>query len=307
MSSAELIEVEQQLAELYTAPGGERSVTEVRVTLYQIMEASMTITTSLYDSAVCDVLMEALTLDGYGATCTAAVSGDKYTFTLEYPLEPAVQVAAKTAEIKSFVVTVTFTEAMTATAANLRRRRLDALSIAGVDPPTTSVRARVTIVVKVLASSRPNSYEWLQVQSSAVQAVAGSIDANLVSNTLTAALPNLTGLVVTAPSLTVSETNGPPTTPPPRAPPSPTPPPPTTPPASCSNPCTDSMRMDGTQLTCLYWSELSFKTAPLRRVPRPSLVPTYFLCPPTLDSEGLEVVRPCMWLPRVRQQGGSGL
>ena len=307
MSSAELIEVKQQLAELYTASDGERGVTEVRVTLYQIMKASMTITTSLYDSAVCDVLMEALMLDGYGATCTAAVSGDKYTFTLEYPLGPAVQVAAKTAEMKSFVVTANFTEVMTATAANLRRRRLDALSIAGVDPPTTSVRARVTIVVKVLASSRPNSYDWLQVQSSAVQAVAGSIDANLVSTTLTAALPNLTGLVVTAPSLTVSETNGPPTTPPPRAPPSPTPPPPTTPPASCSNPCTDSMRMDGTQLTCLYWSELSFKTPPLRRVPRPSLVPTYFLCPPTLDSEGLEVVRPCMWLPRVRQQGGSGL
>ena len=34
----------------------------------------------------------------------AAVSGEKYTFTLEYPLEPAVQVAAKTTEMKSFVV-----------------------------------------------------------------------------------------------------------------------------------------------------------------------------------------------------------
>ena len=43
--------------------------------------------------------MEALTLDGYGARCTAAVIGDKYTFTLEYPLEPVVQVAAKTAQM----------------------------------------------------------------------------------------------------------------------------------------------------------------------------------------------------------------
>ena len=53
--------------------------------------------------------MEALTLDGYGARCTAAVIGDKYTFTLEYPLESVVQVAAKTAQMMSFVVTATFT------------------------------------------------------------------------------------------------------------------------------------------------------------------------------------------------------
>ena len=58
----------------------------------------MSISTSLSDVAVCEVLMEALTLDGYGARCTAAVIGNKYTFTLEYPLEPVVQVAAKTAQ-----------------------------------------------------------------------------------------------------------------------------------------------------------------------------------------------------------------
>eukprot|EP00964_Phaeocystis_antarctica_P074768 scaffold46041_cov36-Phaeocystis_antarctica.AAC.1 len=58
------------------------------------MEASMDISTSLSDAAGCEVFMKALTLDV--ATCTAAVSGDKYTFTLEYPLEPAVLVAAKT-------------------------------------------------------------------------------------------------------------------------------------------------------------------------------------------------------------------
>ena len=79
MSSAELVEVKAQLAKLYTAQDGED--TEVRVTLYQIMEASMNISTSLSAAAVCEVFMEALTLDGYGATCTAAVSGDKYTFT----------------------------------------------------------------------------------------------------------------------------------------------------------------------------------------------------------------------------------
>ena len=37
----------------------------------------MSISTSLSDVAVCEVLMEALTLDGYGARCTAAVIGDK--------------------------------------------------------------------------------------------------------------------------------------------------------------------------------------------------------------------------------------
>ena len=79
MSSAELVEVKKQLAKLYTAQDSED--TEVRVTLYQIMEASMNISTSLSAAAVCEVFMEALTLDGYGATCTAAVSGDKSTFT----------------------------------------------------------------------------------------------------------------------------------------------------------------------------------------------------------------------------------
>ena len=225
MSSAELVEVKAELKKLYTAQDGND--TEVRVTLYQIMEASMDISTSLSDAAVCEVFMEALTLDGYGATCTAAVSGDKYTFTLEYPLEPAVQVAAKTAEMKSFVVTANFTEEMVAAAANLQRRRLDSLSVAGVDPPTTSVGAQVTIVVKVLASSRPDAYKYLQNQSSAVQDQAGSVNASRISSTLTAAVTNLGGLAVTAPIQTASvETNAPPTTPPPLAPPPPPTPPP---------------------------------------------------------------------------------
>ena len=73
MSSVELSEVKLQLAELYTAPDGEGGDAEVRVTLYQVMEVSMSISTSLSDVAVCEVLMEALTLDGYGARCTAAV------------------------------------------------------------------------------------------------------------------------------------------------------------------------------------------------------------------------------------------
>ena len=111
VSAAELVEVKQQLAKLYTAEDGEDTEedTEVRVTLTQIIGASMNISTSLSDAAVCEVFMKALTLDGYGATCTAAASGDTYTFTLEYPLEPAVQVAAKTAEMKSFLVDSSFT------------------------------------------------------------------------------------------------------------------------------------------------------------------------------------------------------
>ena len=68
------------------------------VTLYQTLEASMDITSDLPASAVCDVFIAALTLDGFNATCTAAVSGEKYTFALKYPLEPAERVAAPRAE-----------------------------------------------------------------------------------------------------------------------------------------------------------------------------------------------------------------
>ena len=192
LSTAELVEVEQQLVKLYTAENGEETGvdTEVRVTLTQIMGASMNISTSLSDAAVCEVFMKALTLDGYGATCTAAVSGNKYTFKLEYPLEPALQVAAKTAEMKSFVVTANFTEEMAAAASNLRRRRLDTLSVAAVDPPTTSVDARVTIVVSVLGSES-NAYAMLQKQSTTVQDQAGSVNASRISSILTAAVANL--------------------------------------------------------------------------------------------------------------------
>ena len=244
LSAAELVEVKQQLVKLYTAEDGEDTEvdTEVRVTLTQIMGASMNISTSLSDAAVCEVFMKALTLDGYGATCTAAVSGDKYTFTLEYPLEPAVQVAAKTAEMKSFVVGGKLAEAMAAAAALLRRRRLDTLSVAGVTPPTTTVGAQVTIVSKILASSSPDAYQLLQNESSTVQDQMGSVNASRISNTLTTAVTNIKGLAVTAPIQTAyAETNAPPKTPPPPPPPSsppppslpspPQPPPPSPPPA----------------------------------------------------------------------------
>ena len=224
ISSTELDEVKQQLANLYTQ-AGVNSNTEVTVALYQLMEASMNVSSSLSDAAVCQVFIEALTFDDFNATCTATVSGSKYTFALKYPLEPAASVAAKTAQTKSFVVTSNFTDAMAAAAANLRRRRLDTLSVVSVDPPTTSVDAQVTIVVSVLGSD-PNAYATLQNQSSAVQAQASSVDASTISTTLLAAVANLTGLVVTAPTQTVVETNAPPTTPPPLAPPSlPKPPP----------------------------------------------------------------------------------
>ena len=234
LSTAELVEVEQQLVKLYTAENGEETGvdTEVRVTLTQIMGASMNISTSLSDAAVCEVFMKALTLDGYGATCTAAVSGDKYTFTLEYPLEPAVQVAAKTAEMKSFVVVGNFTEAMAAKAALLRRRRLDTLSVAGVTPPTTAVGAQVTIFSRIFASSSPGAYQLLQNESSTVHDQAGSVNASRISSTLTAVVTNIKGLAVTAPIQTAyAETNAPPQTPPPLAPPQPSlAPPPLVPP-----------------------------------------------------------------------------
>ena len=235
VSSAEINEVKQQLAELYTNQDGGGGDTKVRVTLYQNMEASMNISTSLSDAAVCEIFMETLTLDNHGATCTAAVSGDKYTFKLEYPLEPAVMVAAKTAEMKSFVVAANFTEEMAAAAANLRRRRLDTLSVAAVDPPTTSVDAQVTIVVSVLGSDS-NAYATLQSQSSTVQAQAGSVDASTVSSTLKASVPNLAAnIAVTAPTQIVVETNAPPSNPPFQPPPSP-PLPPQSPPQSPSPP-----------------------------------------------------------------------
>ena len=224
LSAAELVEVEQQLVKLYTAEDGEDTGvdTEVRVTLTQIMGVSMNISTSLSDAAVCEVFMKALTLDGYGATCTAAVSGDKYSFTLEYPLEPAVQVAAKTAEMKSFVVGGNLAEAMAAAAALLRRRRLDTLSVAGVTPPTTTVGAQVTIFSKIYASSSPDAYPLLQNESSTVHDQAGSVNASRICSTLMAAVTNINCLAVTAPIQTAyAETNAPPQTPPPLAPPQP--------------------------------------------------------------------------------------
>ena len=217
ISSAELDEVKKQLTDLYTQDGGSND-TEVTVALFQMMAASMNVSSSLSGSAVCEVFIEALTLDDFNATCTAAVSGEKYTFTLKYPLEPAAKVAAKTAQTKSFVVTSNFTDAMVAAATNQQRRRLAALSVAGVDPPTTAVDAQVTIVVSVLGSDS-NAYATLQNQSSAVQAQAGSVNASTISTTLAAAVTNLTGLVVTTPTITVVETNAPPSSPP--APPSP--------------------------------------------------------------------------------------
>ena len=223
ISSDELDEVKQQLTDLYTQDSGSND-TEVTVALFQMMAASMNVTSSLSLSAVCEVFMEALTFDDFNATCTAAVSGEKYTFALKYPLEPAAKVAAKTAQTKSFIVTSNFTDKMVAAAANQQRRRLDALSVAGVDPPTTSVDAQVTIVVSVLGSDS-NAYATLQNQSRAVRDQAGSVNASTISTTLAAAVTNLTGLVVTAPTQTVSETNAPPTTPPPLAPPSPPSPP----------------------------------------------------------------------------------
>ena len=93
----------------------------------------MDVTSTLSDSAVCDVFMEALyMLDDFNATCTAVVSGDKYTFTLKYPLEPAESVATKTADAKTLIVTSDFPGTMAAAAANQERRRLAALSVDSV-------------------------------------------------------------------------------------------------------------------------------------------------------------------------------
>ena len=237
MSSAELHELKQQLAKLYTDRGGKGGDTSVLVTLYQIVEASMNISTPLSAAAVCEIFMQALTLDGYGATCTAAVIGDKYTFKIEYPLEPLVLVAVKTAEMKSFVVTANFTDDMAIMAANMRRRRLETLFVAAVDPLTTTVGAQVAIVVKVLAGSRSNAYEWLQDQSSVLQDQANSVNVSTISSTLTAAAANLTGLAVTAPTTIYVETNAPPTMPPALVPPSsPSPSSPPLPPSPCSPP-----------------------------------------------------------------------
>lgn len=244
VASADIDKVKQQLGELYRYTGQDGTVNNdtdvtVTVTLYQILEASMIVTSSLSNPAVCDVFIEALTLDDFNATCTAAVSGDKYTLTLKYPLEPAQAVAAKTAAAKDFIVTSDFAEKMAAAAANQERRRLADLSVAGVEPPTTSVEAQVTIAVSVLGSD-PDAYTALQVQSSALQAQAGSVDANMISNSLTAAVPNLAGdLAVTEPTQTVVETNAPPSTPPPQPPsppPQPSPPPPSPPPTPPSSP-----------------------------------------------------------------------
>ena len=225
VSSTDINEVKKQLANQYSQGGG--SNTEVTVALYQMLEASMDTSSSLSDSAVCEIFMEALyMLDDFNATCTAVVSGGKYTFTLRYPLEPAALVAAKTAEAKWLITfPFVFPYLMVAAAANQQRRRPTSLSVDGVEPPTTSVDAQVTIAVSVLGSD-PDAYATLQDQSSAVQDQAGSVDAKTISATLAAAVPNLArDLVVTTPTQTVVETNAPPLNPPPSAPPSPPPPP----------------------------------------------------------------------------------
>ena len=260
-----LDEVKKQLVDLYTQSGGSND-TEVTVALFQLMSASMNVSSSLSDSAVCEVLMEALTLGDFNATCTAAVSGDKYTFALKYPLEPAAKVAAKTSQTKSFVVTSNFTDAMVAAAANQQRRRLDALSVVGVDPPTTYVDAQVTIVVSVLGSDS-NAYATLQNQSSAVQAQAGSVNASTISTTLAAAVTNLAGLAVTAPAQIVIETNAPPSNPPPLPPASP-PLPPQSPPQPSLPPSPPPVPPVPTPLS-----------PPLSLPPRPPLSP-----PPTAST-----------------------
>ena len=105
--------------------------------LIQVVTTSMNINSS---TTPCEILLQALTLDGYGASCTAAIDGNTCTFTLEYPLEPAVEIAAKAAEVKAFVDTANFTDEMAAAAANLRRRRLADPPVADVEPSTTLVK-----------------------------------------------------------------------------------------------------------------------------------------------------------------------
>ena len=61
MTPAELDEVKKQLADLYTQDGGSND-TEVKVALFQMMAASMNVSSSLSDPAACEVFMEALTL-----------------------------------------------------------------------------------------------------------------------------------------------------------------------------------------------------------------------------------------------------
>ena len=84
-----------------------------------------------------------------------------------------------------------------------------------MQPPTTSVDAQVTIASSVPAS-QPDAYMAMQSQSSQVQAQSASVDATMITSTLTVAVPDLaSNLAVTAPVQTVIETNAPPSTPPP--------------------------------------------------------------------------------------------
>ena len=154
------------------------------MTLYQTLEASMDITSDLPASAVCDVFIAALTLDGFNATCTAAVSGEKYTFALKYPLEPAERVADKTAEAKALIVAADFPDKMAAAAANLFQltpnglnaangqvgRRLNVLSV-----DADSVTAWFSSVPSECAPARP------QPGSLALRTRLAALDARLAA------------------------------------------------------------------------------------------------------------------------------
>ena len=119
-----------------------------------------------------------------------------------------------------------FAAAMVAVASSMRRRQLASLTVTGVEPPTTSLGALVTIVVQQLAA-KAGAYAAVTESQEEVMAATCDVDAASISNALAAsdALATVAGLAVAEPTVAVAVTNAPPSVPPPASPPLPPAPP----------------------------------------------------------------------------------
>jgi hypothetical protein len=217
------------LASQYNTPAVARMGAAVSVTLYRALSVTITLESDMSDEQLCSVLTAALTLNAFDHTCAATSGGSGTTFLLECPLENNLAaVNAKTAEMLAFISddAEPLPAAMVATASSMRRRQLASLSVSGVEPPTTSLGALVTIVVQQLAAEA-SAYAAVTESQEEVMAAIGDIDAASISDALAAsdALATVAGLAVAEPTVAVALTNAPPSEPPPTSPPVPPVPP----------------------------------------------------------------------------------
>ena len=223
------VAIRDALVSQYNTPAVARMGAAVSVMLYRALSVTITLESDMSDEQLCTVLTAALTLDAFDHSCVASSGGSGTTFLLESPLEDNLAaVNAKTAEMRAFISddAQPLPAAMVAAASSMRRRQLASLSVSGVEPPTTSLGALVTIVVQQLAAEA-SAYAALTESHEEVMAATGDVDAASISDALAAsdALATVAGLAVAEPTVTVALTNAPPSVPPPASPPVPPAPP----------------------------------------------------------------------------------